>query len=67
MVDMFVYRKFIEQSPEDVDEKVRNLFYSHKAHVYIFTAAGKPIYTKYSQKDMEMNTKYLHYVQPLQQ
>ncbi len=36
-----------EESPEDPDEARRISFYAHKSHFFVFTSAGKPVYTRY--------------------
>lgn len=47
MIEKPVLRLHPDESPEDADEAKRNAFYAHKNHFYIFTVAGKPVYTRY--------------------
>ncbi len=46
LVERPVLKSYANESPEDRDEAKRLAFYRHKSHYFIFTTAGKPVFTK---------------------
>lgn len=47
LVERPVVRNHSFESPEDPDPAKRLAFYKHNCHFFIFTAAGKPVFTRY--------------------
>jgi len=50
LIEKPVLRMHSHESPEDPDPKNRELFYHHSCHFFIFTTAGKPIFTRYGDE-----------------
>jgi len=47
LIERPILRNHSTESPEDPDPLKREAFYKHNCHFFIFTAAGKPIFTRY--------------------
>ncbi len=41
-----VIKSFVEESPESPEEDRRKAFFEHKKQFFIFTTAGKPIFSR---------------------
>ena len=47
LVERPILGTHINESPEDPDPFKRDAFYKHNCHFFIFTSAGKPVFTRY--------------------
>ncbi len=50
LIEKPILKSHLAESPEDPDIEKRRAFYSHKCHFFIFTTAGKPIFTRYGDE-----------------
>ncbi len=46
-------KSYAGESPEEADETKRKAFFAHKCHFFVFTLAGKPVFTRLYDSENE--------------
>ena len=46
LIERPILRSYTTESPESPDAEKRAAFFKHKTHYFIFTNAGKPVFTR---------------------